>query len=152
VSKNTLIAAYETLVALGCVRSHQGAGFFVSEESLRPGSRPPAHLAEAVDRIWLLREQLEQNYQVRVGDGRPPQAWMEGSELGRHLRPLDLRKRPIGEGYSSPYAAMAFGHRARNPSGPAAMCRVNRPETRPQSHLSPNFFRNFLHQGGRPNT
>ena len=49
-------------------------------------------------------------------------------------------------------AAMAFGHRARNPSGPAAMCRANRPETRPQSHLLPNSFRNLLHLGGRPNT
>ena len=48
--------------------------------------------------------------------------------------------------------AMAFGHRARNPSGPAAVCRANRPETPPQSHLSPNSFRNLLHQGGRPNT
>jgi hypothetical protein len=45
-----------------------------------------------------------------------------------------------------------FGHRARNPSGPAAMCRANTPETRPQSHLSPNSFKNFLHYGGRPNT
>src|SRR3954469_4486386 len=27
---------------------------------------------------------------------------MEGSELGRHLRPLELRTRPVGEGYSTP--------------------------------------------------
>jgi hypothetical protein len=43
-------------------------------------------VTEAVDVVSLLREQLEQHYEVRVGDGRPPASWMEGSELGRHLR------------------------------------------------------------------
>ncbi len=36
--------------------------------------------------------------------------------------------------------------------GQRSTCRANRPETRPQSHQSPNSFRNLLHPGGRPNT
>lgn len=102
VAQNTLVEAYERLIAIGYVRAERGSGFYVcdlSPKSLEP--RPP-HVAQAVDLIWLLREQLEQNYAVRVGDGRPPQVWMEGSELGRHLRPLELRQRPVGEGYSTP--------------------------------------------------
>jgi DNA-binding transcriptional MocR family regulator len=43
--------------------------------------RVPPHLAEAIDTVSLLREQLEAQHQVRPGDGRPPPARMEGSEL-----------------------------------------------------------------------
>ncbi|HEY9096934.1 MAG TPA: PLP-dependent aminotransferase family protein, partial [Hydrogenophaga sp.] len=44
------------------------------------------------------------HYEVRVGDGRPPPSWMEGSELGRHLR----RTRADGlsaieHGYGTPW-------------------------------------------------
>jgi DNA-binding transcriptional MocR family regulator len=102
VAKNTLVAAYERLVAIRYVRAEHGSGFYVCDLSEKAQEARPPHIAQAVDLIWLLREQLEQNYAVRVGDGRPPQAWMEGSELGRHLRPLDLGKRPVGEGYSTP--------------------------------------------------
>jgi DNA-binding transcriptional MocR family regulator len=102
VSKNTLMAAYEHLVSLGSVRARHGSGHYVSEDAglKEPESRSP--IAEAIGIIWLLREQLEKNYTVRVGDGRPPQEWMESSQLNRHLRHLELRKRPIGEGYSAP--------------------------------------------------
>ena len=103
VAKNTLLEAYERLVALGYVRARRGSGFYVCDLPLKALDPRPPHLAQAVDLIWLLREQLEQHYAVRLGDGRPPQDWMERSELGRHLRPLELGKRPVGEGYSTPY-------------------------------------------------
>ena len=88
VAKNTLLEAYERLVALGYVRARRGSGFYVCDLPLKALDPRPPHLAQAVDLIWLLREQLEQHYAVRLGDGRPPQDWMERSELGRHLRPL----------------------------------------------------------------
>ncbi len=44
---------------------------------------PPRHVSEATDRIALLQSQLNQNYSVRVGDGRPPASWMEGASPGR---------------------------------------------------------------------
>ena len=102
VAKNTVVEAYERLVALGYVRAQQGSGFFISKVAQKSQDSRLPHIVQAVDMIWLLREQLEQHYAVRIGDGRPPQAWMEGSELGRHLRPLELKKRPVGEGYSTP--------------------------------------------------
>ncbi|WP_333828810.1 aminotransferase-like domain-containing protein [Pararhodobacter sp.] len=77
VSRNTVVEAYERLVAMGLLTSRRGAGFFVTEAP-RPHRQEetPRHLVEAVDHISLLRAQLDQNYDVRVGDGRPPGSWM----------------------------------------------------------------------------
>ncbi|MFU8836587.1 PLP-dependent aminotransferase family protein [Roseovarius autotrophicus] len=77
VSRNTVVEAYERLVAMGYLASRRGAGFFVVE-TIRPTVQngTPRHVVEAVDHISLLRAQLDQNYNVRVGDGRPPGSWM----------------------------------------------------------------------------
>ena len=77
-SKNTIVDAYERLVASGQIESKPGSGFYVSlHRPKRAETAEPAKV-EAVDSVWLLREQLEKRYEVRVGDGRPPAAWMEG--------------------------------------------------------------------------
>lgn len=79
VSKNTVIEAYERLSARGLIRSVHGAGFFVCASTPAPLSKAtqPAHIVEAVDRLTLLTAQLDQEkLPVRVGDGRPPQSWM----------------------------------------------------------------------------
>jgi len=86
VSRNTVIEAYNRLIARGYVEARPGSGYYV-RKLVQPASTAPApHIVEAVDVVSLLREQLEQHYEVRVGDGRPPASWMEESELGRHLR------------------------------------------------------------------
>ncbi|UOA16515.1 2-aminoadipate transaminase (plasmid) [Sulfitobacter dubius] len=79
VSKNTIVEAYDRLVARGLIAARQGAGFTVASQhqTLRE-DEAPRHLIEAVDSISLLRAQLDQNYAVRVGDGRPPASWMAG--------------------------------------------------------------------------
>lgn len=85
-ARNTVVEAYNRLLARGYAESRAGSGYYVRA---LPGHRvatPSPHVTEAVDVVSLLREQLEQHYEVRVGDGRPPAAWMEGSELGSHLR------------------------------------------------------------------
>ncbi len=66
----------------------------------------------------------------------------------RELFPFPLR----GVDFDNDSLFMNDPHQTRNPFGPAAMCRVNRSETRPQSHLSPNPLRNLLHLRSRPNT
>ncbi len=85
VSKNTIIEVYDRLVASGYAASRPGAGFEVrlpvdSDRSVRP-----RHVAEAVDIASLLSAQLEENFEIRVGDGRPPPSWTEESEIKRHL-------------------------------------------------------------------
>ncbi len=102
VSKNTMAEAYDRLVSLGRIKARAGSGFFVSGETRAPSPPPRTHLAEALDLVTLLREQLDQQYEVRPGDGRPPESWMEGSEIGSHFgraaRPLG---KPVEHGYGS---------------------------------------------------
>ncbi|MGO1602814.1 MULTISPECIES: aminotransferase-like domain-containing protein [unclassified Halomonas] len=86
VSKNTVIDAYDQLVALGHLNARQGAGFFVSRPLPSPIDEPANDLSEAVDSVSLLREQLVENFAVRVGDGRAPASWMCGTELTRSIR------------------------------------------------------------------
>lgn len=103
VSKNTIVEAYDRLVAQGALESRAGSGFFVTLPRCAVSTVRPALIAEATDHVSLLREQLDRHYAVRVGDGRPPSDWTEGSELGRHLgfrgRYSDI---PVEHGYGAP--------------------------------------------------
>lgn len=106
VSKNTVVEAYDRLVARGHLEARRGSGFFVRTAGAGPGLMEAVaapHVVEAVDLVTLLREQLQQVHTVRVGDGRPPAGWMEESELGRHLRPsLSRQGTPVSHGYGDP--------------------------------------------------
>jgi DNA-binding transcriptional MocR family regulator len=81
VSKNTMAEAYDRLVASGHLEARRGAGYFASRALPAARASVTPHMAEAIDTISLLREQLEARHEVRPGDGRPPPSWMEGSEL-----------------------------------------------------------------------
>lgn len=111
-SKNTIVDAYDRLVAWGQIESKPGSGFYVStHRPKRTETTEPAKV-EAVDSVWLLREQLEKRYEVRVGDGRPPAAWMEGSEVGPYLRPVSRPgQRTLPESYGSPYGLLPLRQR-----------------------------------------
>ena len=85
VSKNTMAEAYDRLVAQGLLQARPGSGYYVCRRDLPPSTSASPHLAAAIDRVSLLREQLDRHYEVRPGDGRPPASWMEGSELRRHF-------------------------------------------------------------------
>lgn len=85
VSKNTVVEAYDRLVASGLVAARKGSGFVVLHAPEADGGQRPKHVAEAVDIASLLGAQLEQTFQIRVGDGRPPPSWTEQSEIRRHL-------------------------------------------------------------------
>ena len=103
-SKNTVAEAYDRLIASGHLEARQGAGTFVATAPRQPVRPTRPDLAEAVDLVSLLREQTEQHYAVRPGDGRPPPSWMEESELGAHFAAAARwRGRATGEadGYGS---------------------------------------------------
>lgn len=101
---NTVVEAYSRLVARGYLDSRPGSGYYVRKVTQRHTHTPAAHVAQAIDVVSLLREQLEQHYAVRVGDGRPPAAWMSTLELHKlHQR---SRVKPSGapdHGYGSPW-------------------------------------------------
>lgn len=111
VSKNTAVTVYERLVASGRVESRPGSGFYVSgRRPAPPVASPPASVG-AVDSVWLLREQLDRHYEVRVGDGRPPPSWMEGAEVGRQLGAIARQRRELPESYGSPYGYLPLRQR-----------------------------------------
>ncbi len=86
VSKNTMAEIYDRLVASGHLEGRQGSGYYARAVAVVPSRRQAFHVAEASDLMTLLREQLDQRYEVRPGDGRPPASWMESSELYKPLR------------------------------------------------------------------
>jgi len=94
VSKNTIIDAYDRLTATGYIRPRHGSGFYVEETRPAHPDIKPEYFTEAVDQISLLREQLNQHYEVRAGDGRLPASWMENSDIRRQLQRIAPTREP----------------------------------------------------------
>lgn len=86
VSKNTVTDAYDRLVATGYIHPRRGSGFYVPSAAPAPSISRSEHVIEAVDAVSLLREQLNQHYEVRAGDGQLPASWMESSGFGNYLK------------------------------------------------------------------
>lgn len=103
VSKNTVVEAYDRLVARGYVEPRHGAGYYVTGIRRQPDDAVGVRQAEAVDIATLLREQLEHSFTTRLGEGRPPAEWVEGSVLKSHLRNIASGHRGLFEhAYESP--------------------------------------------------
>lgn len=101
VSKNTMVEAYDRLVAQGRLEARVGSGYYVAHVgSAEPATTRP-NLSDATDLVSLLREQLDQSYAIRPGDGRPPPSWMEASEMRRHFTGLRTAA-SVNFGYGSP--------------------------------------------------
>lgn len=83
--KNTVIAAFELLVARGLVEPRRGAGFYVKDIAAPGETDTPDHaLGRAKDWVWLIREQLKDDPQaIRAADGMPPPEWLAGARLDR---------------------------------------------------------------------
>lgn len=102
-ARNTVVEAYNRLVARGWAEARPGSGYYVRPLA-HARSRPAPHVSEAVDVVSLLREQLEQHYEVRVGDGRLPAAWLKSAGPVRmaHLR-SGKASESVANGYGSPW-------------------------------------------------
>lgn len=85
VGKNTVVEAYLRLVAQGILQAKPGSGYYVVRAPPAADAERKIPLAAATDRISLLAEQLDRHLPIRPGDGRPPSAWLETSELRRYL-------------------------------------------------------------------
>lgn len=102
-ARNTVIDAYNRLIARGWAEARPGSGYYVRPSShIRP--LPATRVSEAVDVVSLLREQLEQHYEVRVGDGRLPATWMQGADPGR------LARQPRPGAGRTPQESTTFGY------------------------------------------
>lgn len=80
-SKNTVAEAYDRMVSLGQLEARVGSGYYVPVQAKREPLMKAISVAQAVDAVSLLREQLVRHYEVRVGEGRPPHAWVGMPDL-----------------------------------------------------------------------
>lgn len=101
ISKNTMSEAYDRLVARGLAIPRQGSGYYVTESRPTPVIRSRPDVTEATSIMSLLREQLEQSYQTRPGDGRPPVSWTEDQDMRRILRTTRSMSGEVDFGYGS---------------------------------------------------
>jgi DNA-binding transcriptional MocR family regulator len=80
VSPNTVVTAYDRLVALGLIESRGTAGYFVSESSRHP-ALPDAAVLEAGEEqeaVWLVQQSGDQRAGVLLASGGAlPPTWLE---------------------------------------------------------------------------
>lgn len=101
VSKNTMAEVYDRLVARGLVISRQGSGYYVTKSRPVAPQKSRPYVTEATSIMSLLREQLDQNYMTRPGDGRPPTTWTEDADMRRILRTGRNATAEVDFGYGS---------------------------------------------------
>jgi DNA-binding transcriptional MocR family regulator len=89
VSRSTVVAAYERLVALGYLDSRRGSGFTVRERArplARAHSRAPS-AGRPLDVGWLLRNMFRALPAERMpGGGLPPPDWLDGELISAQVR------------------------------------------------------------------
>src|SRR3546814_14559784 len=88
--------AFDRLVAMGHLQARPGSGYYVAATRPLSSAQRSRHVAQAIDTVSLLREQLVQHYEVRVGDGRPPPSWMARFALGRPAAHAQVVRDRIG--------------------------------------------------------
>jgi DNA-binding transcriptional MocR family regulator len=88
-AKNTVVRAYELLVADGFIEPRRGAGFFVtghaSPQRAADGFAPALDLALASVGIQR-HERGTAPGALSLGDGLPPSAWLESCRLDRYMQ------------------------------------------------------------------
>ena len=86
-AKNTVVVAFEMLVARGLVEPRRGSGFYVLDTgpAQRAADEEPGQLSRAMDIVWLMREQLKtQPDAIAAGDGFPPVEWLADMRMDRY--------------------------------------------------------------------
>ncbi|GGB45674.1 transcriptional regulator [Tistrella bauzanensis] len=86
VSRNTVIEAYDRLVADGRIVARPGAGFHVAAPPAPLPSAPPdaEGVGAVAGRIWRLYD--DRPALLRLGGGRLPDDWHDTTELARAIR------------------------------------------------------------------
>ncbi|WP_035577138.1 aminotransferase-like domain-containing protein [Halomonas sp. TG39a] len=102
ISRNTVIEAYERLVAAGLVRSQPGSGFYVADSAaaLVSPSTTTNGLEEVTNGLWGLFSANE--HTLKLGCGWLPSDWREGDDLTHAIRLVARKSRSGIFEYSTP--------------------------------------------------
>lgn len=105
VSRNTVIEAYDRLVAKGLVRSRQGSGYFIEDQAARFAISGMA--AENVaDQLWhLFRDDGDH---VKLGCGWIPESWRDVGELTYAIRQVARQDSVALFDYSTPLGCLGL--------------------------------------------
>jgi len=89
-SKNSIVDAFELLVASGVVEPRRGSGYYVCLAHSHPTQNSePTHVDRALDTVWMLREQLNNDPRhLPIGHGIPPSEWLAENRLERYHQQL----------------------------------------------------------------
>jgi DNA-binding transcriptional MocR family regulator len=92
VSRFTVVEAYDRLVAMGCLQSRRGAGFYVAAPAAGSGgpvpAAPEAHRHNE-ELVWLIRRLLEAgDHSALAGGPWLPNSWQEESGIRQALSAL----------------------------------------------------------------
>ena len=104
VSRNSVVEAYERLVAGGQLESARGSGFFVRsrERAIRHAEPLPRESAE-IDAVWMLRSGAEQGRcRHRPGWGGLPTDWLNQDGIRKALREISRRQGTSFTDYGHP--------------------------------------------------
>jgi DNA-binding transcriptional MocR family regulator len=84
-SKNCIVESFERLIASGEVEARRGSGYYVCPSQKRSAAEvEPSPLDRALDSVWMMREQLNNDPQhLAVGHGIPPGEWLVDNRLER---------------------------------------------------------------------
>lgn len=105
ISRFTVVEAYDRLVAMGCVRSRRGAGFFTAERDARDAPLARGHdTRRNEEMVWLIRRLLEaREGTVLAGGPWIPDAWLDEANIRRTIRVLAGRPGRHLTDYGDPY-------------------------------------------------
>lgn len=119
VSRFTVVAAYDRLVAKGFLESRRGSGFYVRERSpvsvgadtgaprAGTGISPPQQL----DVVWLVRNMFRQMpAQKMPGGGLLPPDWLDGDLIANGLRAIGRQNQSLLLGYGTPQGFLPLRH------------------------------------------
>jgi len=93
ISRFTVVEAYDRLVALGCLQSRRGSGFYVAPRHGAPAvEQRSGEIERAFDNAGVLHRSLEDTSgRLKVGVGWLPPDWLDEDGVRRNIRALARR-------------------------------------------------------------
>jgi DNA-binding transcriptional MocR family regulator len=105
VSRSTVVEAYDRLVAMGCLQSRRGAGFYtVAAPPAEATQVPSDNHKRNEELVWLIRRSLEPDENmVLVGGPWLPNSWLDEAGIRQSLNALARKNGTHLTAYGHPF-------------------------------------------------